>query len=67
MYRLILESLPGLRREARELYFQPCLPGPWPTVTVRYRFRDTPHRIVFRQHPVAVEPLWQSTFPESAA
>jgi cellobiose phosphorylase len=51
MYRLILESLLGLRLEGSELRFRPCLPAHWPAFTIHYRYRDTPYRIVVTQRP----------------
>ena len=53
MYRLILESLLGLRLEANRLSFQPCLPAHWPSFTIHYRYRDTPYHIVFTQRSAA--------------
>jgi cyclic beta-1,2-glucan synthetase len=49
MYRLILESLLGLRLEVDKLRFEPCLPAHWPSFTIHYRYRDTPYHIVFTQ------------------
>jgi cellobiose phosphorylase len=49
MYRLILESLLGLRREADRLTFVPCLPAHWPSFKVRYRYGDTFYGIVVTQ------------------
>ncbi len=46
MYRLILESLLGLRLETDRLYFAPCLPGEWQSFTVHYRFRETVYHVV---------------------
>jgi Cellobiose phosphorylase len=51
MYRLILESLLGLRLEVDELHLQPCLPAHWPACMIHYRYRDTPYRINFTQRP----------------
>ena len=48
MYRLITESLLGLRLEVDKLYFVPCLPAAWPSLTIRYRFRKTTYRIAIR-------------------
>jgi cellobiose phosphorylase len=49
MYRLVLESLLGLRLETTErgslLHIEPCLPDDWPGFTVDYRYRDTPYRL----------------------
>ncbi|WP_052812917.1 glycoside hydrolase family 94 protein [Desulfonatronum thioautotrophicum] len=49
MYRLIMESLLGLRLEANKLSFEPCLPTQWDNFTIRYRFRETLYRIQIRQ------------------
>ena len=46
MYRLIVESLLGLRLEVDRLRFEPCLPAHWPSFTIHYRYRDTPYHIV---------------------
>ncbi|HSW33903.1 MAG TPA: glycosyl hydrolase family 65 protein, partial [Steroidobacteraceae bacterium] len=51
MYRLILESLLGLRLEVDKLHFKPCLPPHWPSFTIHYRFRETNYRIVVTQLP----------------
>ena len=45
MYRLIVESLLGLRREADKLRLVPCLPAHWPGFTLRYRYGETVYRI----------------------
>jgi cellobiose phosphorylase len=45
MYRLILESLLGLRLETDKLYFAPCLPGEWEAFRVHYRYRETLYHI----------------------
>jgi cyclic beta-1,2-glucan synthetase len=45
MYRLIVESLLGLRLEAGKLRFVPCLPAEWKEFTLRYRYRDALYRI----------------------
>jgi cellobiose phosphorylase len=53
MYRLIVESLLGLRLEAHadgaRLVVRPCLPSDWPGYAVDYRFGRTPYRIEVRQ------------------
>jgi cellobiose phosphorylase len=41
MYRLIVESLLGLRLEVDKLYFQPCLPNTWKSFKIHYRYRET--------------------------
>jgi cellobiose phosphorylase len=45
MYRLILESLLGLRLEADKLRFAPCLPAEWKAFKVHYRYRETVYHI----------------------
>jgi cellobiose phosphorylase len=49
MYRLILESLLGLRLEVDKLRFVPCLPVDWETFKVHYRYRETLYHISVRQ------------------
>jgi cellobiose phosphorylase len=49
MYRLILESLLGLRLDVDKLRFEPCLPAHWPSFRIHYRYRDTPYHIVVTQ------------------
>jgi len=49
MYRLIVESLLGLRLEVDKLYFTPCLPASWQTLTLHYRYRETVYHIVVSQ------------------
>jgi cellobiose phosphorylase len=45
MYRLIVESLLGLRLEVDKLRFAPCLPADWETFKVHYRYRETVYHI----------------------
>jgi cyclic beta-1,2-glucan synthetase len=49
MYRLILESLLGLRIEAGQLRLAPCLPARWPGFKVKYRYRQTLYAIAITQ------------------
>jgi cellobiose phosphorylase len=49
MYRLIVESLLGLRLDAGGLRFAPCLPADWKGFTVHYRYRETVYHIAVRQ------------------
>ncbi len=49
MYRLIVESLLGLRLEVDKLYFAPCLPADWKTFNMHYRYRETVYHIVVSQ------------------
>lgn len=49
MYRLIIESLLGLRLEADKLHLATCLPADWPGITIHYRYRETVYHIAVRQ------------------
>ena len=49
MYRLIVESLLGLRLEGGQLRFVPVLPHDWDGFSMSYRHRDTWYRIELRQ------------------
>ena len=53
MYRLIVESLLGVRRVTSaggaRLLLEPCLPAHWPGCSIDYRYRDTPYRIEISQ------------------
>jgi cellobiose phosphorylase len=49
MYRLIVESLLGLRLETDKLYFEPCLPKEWDALKVHYRYRETIYHITVLQ------------------
>ena len=51
MYRLIVESLLGVRREGDKLRLEPCLLDNWPGFKLRYRFRETVYRIVVSRAP----------------
>jgi cellobiose phosphorylase len=48
MYRLIIESLLGLRLEVNRLRLEPLFPTEWDSFTVHYRYRDTAHHIHVR-------------------
>ena len=45
MYRLITESLLGLRLEVDRLHIAPCLPNHWAGLKIHYRFRETVYHI----------------------
>jgi cellobiose phosphorylase len=45
MYRLIVESLLGLRLSADRLSFEPLLPADWKGFTMHYRYRETVYHI----------------------
>jgi cellobiose phosphorylase len=49
MYRLIVESLLGLRLETDALHLEPCLPEEWDSFKVHYRYRETAYHITIRQ------------------
>jgi cellobiose phosphorylase len=49
MYRLIVESLLGLTREAQRLRFNPCLPPHWDAINIDYRYGDTIYHITMRR------------------
>ena len=51
MYRLVVESLLGVRLEVDRLRIAPCIPADWKAFTVHYRFRETVYHIVVRQTP----------------
>ena len=45
LYRLMLESLLGLRLEVDKLHLAPCLPPDWRAFTIHYRYRETVYHI----------------------
>ena len=49
MYRLIVESLLGLRLEVDKLYIEPCLPSDWVSYKIHYRYRETTYHITVSQ------------------
>ena len=49
MYRLIVESLLGLRLEKDKLRIAPCLPADWESFKVHYRYRETVYHITVLQ------------------
>jgi cyclic beta-1,2-glucan synthetase len=49
MYRLIVESLLGLRLEVDKLTITPCLHEDWESFKVHYRYRETVYHITVRQ------------------
>ena len=50
MYRLIVESLIGLRLDVDKLRFVPCLPEEWQTFKLHYRYRDTFYHITIKNN-----------------
>jgi cyclic beta-1,2-glucan synthetase len=53
MYRLVLESLLGLRLEGSQLRFAPCLPAHWPGLRIHYRYRSATYHIAMTQRRVS--------------
>ena len=50
MYRLIVESLLGLRLDVDKLSFFPCLPGEWRSFKLHYRYRDTFYHVTIKNN-----------------
>ncbi|MNV77613.1 N,N'-diacetylchitobiose phosphorylase [compost metagenome] len=57
MYRLILESVLGMRLRGNALSFRPCLPTDWDGFTLQYRFGATTYTVVASRVPGAAGPL----------
>ena len=53
LYRLVTESILGLRLTAGRLHFTPCLPDDWGSFQLRYRYRATVYHITVHQIPGA--------------
>jgi cellobiose phosphorylase len=49
MYRLIVESLLGLRLETDKLHIEPCIPADWKSYKIQYRYRETFYQISILQ------------------
>ena len=45
MFQFILESLLGLKRNASEIYFEPCIPDEWPGFEIDYKFGTATYKI----------------------
>jgi cellobiose phosphorylase len=45
MYRLVLESLLGLKLQVDRLHLAPCLPVDWQAFRIHYRYRETVYHI----------------------
>ncbi|MGH9806616.1 MAG: GH36-type glycosyl hydrolase domain-containing protein, partial [Terriglobia bacterium] len=52
MYRLVTESLLGLRLDADSLHFKPCMPPAWNEFALHYRYRETSYHIIVRRTEV---------------
>jgi cyclic beta-1,2-glucan synthetase len=48
MYRLLTESLLGLRLDVDKLRFAPCIPSGWGSFKIHYRYRETVYHITLR-------------------
>ena len=46
MFQFILEYLLGLKRQADEIYFEPCIPDEWPGFELDYKFGTSTYKIV---------------------
>jgi len=53
-YRLIVESLLGLKREGNILRISPCLPQDWKTYTISYRYDETVFKLEVEQNAEGV-------------
>ncbi|MGL5585990.1 MAG: GH36-type glycosyl hydrolase domain-containing protein, partial [Plesiomonas sp.] len=49
MYRLMSESLLGIRRSGTRLLIEPCLPEEWESYSLRYQYQDTLYLITVSQ------------------
>jgi cellobiose phosphorylase len=49
MYRLIVESLLGLKLERDTLHFDPCIPDEWNSFRIHYRYRETIYHITIQK------------------
>lgn len=49
MYRLIVESLLGLKRRGNQLSINTRLPADWPQVTLNYREGGSEYQLIIRQ------------------
>ncbi|MBP9094748.1 cyclic beta 1-2 glucan synthetase, partial [bacterium] len=56
-YRLLTESLLGIRLEVDKLYFSPCLPSDWQSYKLHYRYRETVFHITCKQVDRSEKPL----------
>jgi cyclic beta-1,2-glucan synthetase len=51
LYRLIVESLLGLRLDVDKIRFKPCLPAHWQSFKLHYRYRKTTYHILVTHRP----------------
>jgi cellobiose phosphorylase len=45
IYRLMVESVLGFKREGDTLQLDPCIPDEWPGFTIHYRYQETNYHI----------------------
>jgi cyclic beta-1,2-glucan synthetase len=48
LYRLILESLLGLKLDVDQLTLEPCIPSNWSGFSIQYRYRETIYNITVK-------------------
>ena len=48
-YRLIVETLLGLKLDVAQLRIAPCMPAHWDTYKIHYRYRETIYHITVRR------------------
>ncbi|MDZ7622819.1 MAG: glucoamylase family protein [Candidatus Competibacteraceae bacterium] len=58
LYRLIVESLLGLRLEGNALRITPCLPAEWTGFKLHYRYRETVYHIAVTPMPAGKGETW---------
>jgi cellobiose phosphorylase len=51
MYRLVTETLLGVKLEGDKLRIQPRIPKSWPSFKIHYRYRETVYHITIIQSP----------------
>ncbi len=49
MYRLTVETLLGLQLEVDHLRIAPCIPAPWQSYKIHYRYRETVYHIMVKR------------------
>jgi cellobiose phosphorylase len=57
MYRMMVESLLGLRLEEDRLLITPCLPADWEGFKMHYRYRETVYHISVQQTPAGSDEM----------
>jgi cellobiose phosphorylase len=51
MYRLLIETLLGIKLEGDRLGLLPCMPKAWSSYKIHYRYRQTVYHITISRHP----------------